>query len=302
MATMTSGFSGRSLSFYGLPNSKIVSGAPSVEDAIKLAGLDWRVGLQQITQTRSNGTVVDVPGRFFTVREDTEAVLGLVGKQYKPFQAEEAFSFADALLGYGVEFDAAGAYDDDRKFFLTAKLPGGITIQGEDLIDLYLLFRSTHDGSGAITAMITPVRLACTNMLNLATKSAVSKWSARHTSTASERVDEAARTLRIVEAYTEEFNSIAGQLLSVEMGLDEFTNFVKDVTDAERLQTGMINTWTNSPSVDRSTGWGAINAIGEHMEHMRGGRGGVESRFESNIDGQTAAIRNRATNLLLRRS
>ena len=301
MATMTSGFSGRSLSFYGLPSSKVVSGAPSVEEAIKMAGLDWRVGLEPVYQTLRDGSVRIVKDKFLTVREDTEAVLGTVGKQYHPFQAEEAFAFADALLGYGVEFDAAGSYNDDRKFFLTAKLPEGINVQGQDPVDLYLLFRSTHDGSGAINAMITPVRLACTNMLNLATRTAVSKWSARHTRTASDRVSEAARTLQIVETYTAEFNKIAEQLLAVEMDLEAFTAFTQDVTTAERLQKGMVETWTNSPSVDRSTRWGALNAVGEHMEWMRGGRGNVESRFESNLDGQTAAIRNRAAQLLLRR-
>lgn len=302
MATMTSGFSGRSIGFYGLPSSAVVSGAPSVEDAIKMAGLDWRVGLAPVYQTLRDGKTRIVKDKFLTIREDTEAVLGTVGKQYHPFQAEEAFAFADKLLGYGVEFDAAGSYNEDRKFFLTAKLPSGINVQGQDPIDLYLLFRSTHDGTGAINAMITPVRLACTNMLNLATRTAVSKWSARHTRTASERADEAARTLQIVDAYSVEFNEMAERLLTVEMDLEAFTAFTQDVTAAERLQRGMVETWTNSPSVDRATGWGALNAVGEHMEWMRGGRGNVESRFESNIDGQTAAIRNRAAQLLLRQA
>lgn len=302
MATMTSGFSGRSVPFYGLPSASVVTGAPSVEEAIKMAGLDWRVGLAPVYQTLRDGTTRIVKDKYLTIREDTEAVLGTVGKQYHPFQAEEAFAFADKLLGYGVQFDAAGSYNEDRKFFLTAKLPEGIEVAGEDKVDLYLLFRSTHDGTGAINAMITPVRLACTNMLNLATKSMVSKWSARHTRSASDRVEEAARTLKIVEAYSKEFNEVAERLLSIEMDLEAFTAFTQDVTSAERLQRGMVETWTNSPSVDRRTGWGALNAVGEHMEWMRGGRGNVESRFESNVDGQTAAIRNRAAQLLLRRA
>lgn len=301
MATMTSGFSGRSVPFYGLPHSAIVSGAPSVEEAVRLAGLDWRVGLAPVYHHKADGTSVQVDNKFFTVREDTEAVLGVVGKQYAPFQADEAFDFANALLGYGIEFDAAGSYDQDRKFFLTAKLPQGISIQGEDALDLYLLFRSTHDGTGAISAMITPIRLACTNMSRLATKSAVSKWSARHTRSASDRVSEAARTLRIVDAYTEEFNLVAEQLLETEMGLSAFTQFVTQVTPAERLQRGMIETWSTSPSVDRRTGWGAYNAITEHMQWMRGGRGNAESRFESMLDGQTQQVAERAVRLLVRR-
>lgn len=300
MSTMTSGYSGRSIGFYGLPSSSIVSGAPSVEEALELAGLNWTVGLQPAYQIRRDGTVVQVQDAYYTVREDTEQVLGRVGKQYTPFQNAEAFDFANGLLGYGVNFDAAGAYDDDKKVFLTARLPEGITITGEDVLDLYLLFKTTHDGSGAINAMITPVRLACTNMMNLATRSLVSKWSARHTRSAGDRVEEAARTLRIVDTYREAFKNVAEQLLAVEMNLAEFENFVKDVTSAERLQKGMVENWKNSPTVDRRTGYGAVNAIGEFAEHMRGGRGTPETRFESNIDGQTAALRNRAVQLLVR--
>lgn len=301
MATMTSGYSGRNLPFYGLPNSKVVSGAPTVADAIKLAGLDWRVVLEPAYQTRRDGSVIAVPDRFLTVREDTEFVLGSVGKQYTPFQAEEAFDFANALLGYGVEFDAAGSWDMDRRFFLTARLPEGINVLGQDPHDLYLLFRSTHDGSGAITAMVTPQRLACTNQLALATRNAVCRWSCRHTRTASERVDEAARTLGIVERYRTEFNTIAEQLASVDMELAQFTEFVKEVTTAERLQRGMVETFQNSPTVDRETGWGAINAVSEFMQWERGGRGDVESRFDSLNGGQTFNTINRATELLLQR-
>lgn len=300
MATMSTGYSGRNVFFHGLPEAKIVSGAPTVEEAIKLAGLDWQVGLAPVHQVKSDGAVEAVPGRFFTVREDTEQVLGVVGKQYAPFQNAEAFEFANELLGFGVEFDAAGSWDESKKFFLTAKLPEGINIQGEDPVDLYLLFRSTHDGSGAINAMITPVRLACTNMLSLATGKAVSKWSARHTRTVTDRVGEAARTLRIVDAYATEFNKVAEQLLAAEMNLAEFTEFVKEVTPAERLQRGMVANWNESPTVDRTSRWGALNAVTEYYEHLRGGRGNTESRFESLLDGQAAVARTRATQLLIR--
>src|SRR5690348_412446 len=136
MAVMSSGYSGRDVFFHGLPQSAIVSGAPSVDDAIRLAGLDWNVGIQPVFQTKSDGTVVQVDSRFFTVREDTETVLGVVGKQYAPFQNAEAFEFANELLGFGVEFDSAGSWDDSKKIFLTAKLPEGIEVAGEDKHDL----------------------------------------------------------------------------------------------------------------------------------------------------------------------
>lgn len=299
--SVVTGFSGRSVPFHSLPASKIVSGAPTVEEALTLADLDWNVSLQPVYQTRCDGSVVQVQDRFLTVRDDTEQVLGNVGKNYRAFQNADAFAFADGLLGAGVEFDAAGHYNDSRKVFLTAKLPNGITVGENDAVDLYLLFQTSHDGTSAITAMVTPVRLACTNMLRLAGREAVSKWTTRHTASAKDRIDEAARTLNLVDAYTKDFNATAARLLKTEVTLEGFEKLVKEITPSERLQVGMVNTFQTSPTVDRTNAWGAINAVTEHLQWMRGGRGNVETRFDSTLDGQAQVITERATRLLVRR-
>jgi phage/plasmid-like protein (TIGR03299 family) len=311
--SIVSGFSARNIPFYGLPSSKVVSDAPTAYDAMVLAGLNWNVELQPAYQQvvsidsefphESVTQYREVPDRFLTVRSDTQTVLGNVGKVYRPFQNESAFSFADALPELaGIQFDAAGSYNNDRDIFLTAKIPDGLTVPGtDDAIDLYLLFTNNHAGMGSIQGMVTPIRLACTNMLNLALRNAVSSWKVRHTSTAPEKVEEAIRALGILDAYRAEFEATAALLLETEVNLEGFTTLVDALTDAPRLRTGMLQTWSNSPTVDRRTGWGAINAIGEFMEHERNGKGSLDSRFDSNIDGQTAATRNRALQLLTRR-
>lgn len=299
---INSGYSAREIPFYGLPSSKIVSAAPTAHDAMVLAGLDWHVDLEPTYQDMGEGIYRPVPDRFLTVRQDTRQVLGNVGKIYTPFQNADAFSFADELLGFGVEFDAAAAYDNNRKVFLTAKLPNGLTVPDtDDKMDLFLLFKTSHDGSSAITAMITPIRLSCTNMMNLALRSAIGKWTARHTSSVSDRITEATRTLNLVDAYSLEFEATAALLKDIDVNLDGFKSLVEQVTDSPRLQEGMTTTWRTSPTVDRSSGWGALNAIGEYMEHNRGGKGNIDSRFDSNLDGQTANTRNRALQLLVRR-
>ncbi len=303
MGAVVSGFSARNVAFHGLPSSKIVKYAPNVEEAIRLADLDWTVSLAPVYHQKTMDgveTYSPVDGKFLTVREDTQQVLGSVGRNYRTFQNADAFDFANELLGFGVEFDAAGHYADSTKVFLTAKVPTGITVPGtDDNLDLYLLFKTSHDGSSAIQAQVTPVRLACTNMLNLATRNAISKWSARHTAKASEKIEEAARTLQLVDAYRSEFEQISAQLLATEVTMEGFESLVEEVTVSERLRVGMINTWNNSPTLMGPNGWSAVNAIGEYLEFERGGRGSVETRFDSNIDGQTAAIRNRAARLLL---
>lgn len=295
------GYSARQISFHGLPSSRIVKDAPNAEEAVRMADLDWAVGLEQATRINRDGQLVDIPDAFNTLRVDTDQVLGRVGKNYRTFQNAEAFDFADALLGFGVEFDVAGHYANSTKVFLSAKLPEGITVGDGDALDLYLLFKTSHDGSAAITAQIVPLRLSCTNQMNLASRTAVTRWSARHTSKVSEKIAEAARTLQLVDIYTAEFKAVAAQLLTTEVDLAGFEALTQQVTASPRLQKGMLENWNTSPTVDRRTGWGAINAIGEFAEHLRGGKGSPDSRFDSNLDGQTANLRNRAVKLLINR-
>lgn len=294
------GFSGRGKHFHSLPASKVVAGAPTATDALILAGLDWTVALSP-THQKIGEEYREVPGHFLTVRNDTNAVLGAVGKQYAPFQNADAFAFADELLGYGVEFDSAGHWQNGAQVFLTAHLPSGIKVEGEEDLDLYLVLRNSHNGSCAITAMITPIRLSCTNMLNLAMREAVSSIKIRHTRTASDRAQEAATTLKLVDQYRIEMESITADLLATEVNLEGFEKLVSELTDSVRVQDTMHETWGSSPTVDRKTGWGALNAIGEALEYFPARTTGVESRFASNLDGPIARTRSRAAQLLLRR-
>lgn len=304
MPILTAGFGSRPSPFHTLPNSASVEGTTSVEDAMKLADLNWEVAIEPAYQIRRDGSTHVIPDRFLTVRQDTEQVLGTVGKVYSPFQNAEAFAFADELLGYGVEFYAAGSWNESRQFFLAARLPEGLTVAGEDAHDMYLLFRSAHDGSSAISATVVPLRIACTNMLPVSAK-AFNRWSVRHTHTASERISEAARALNIVDAYTREFNDITAQLHAAEMSVTEYSEFVKELAPQSgerdsRIQRGLVETWNESPTVERGTRWGALNAVSEYYQHLRGGRGDVESRFDSLVAGQTFNTVNRAAELLLR--
>jgi hypothetical protein len=42
---------------------------------------------------------------------------------------------------------------------ITAKLPGYIKVESDDLIEKYLFLTTSHDGFGSITAAFTPIRI-----------------------------------------------------------------------------------------------------------------------------------------------
>jgi phage/plasmid-like protein (TIGR03299 family) len=98
-------------------------------------------------------------------------VLGVVGERYHVMQNEDLFSFGDNILDGGGRWETAGSIKGGRVVFGALALeretvldPSGVS----DVVKTYLLINTSHDGSIAIQASITPVRVVCANTLNLA--------------------------------------------------------------------------------------------------------------------------------------
>jgi phage/plasmid-like protein (TIGR03299 family) len=158
---------------------KIVEQYPTSAEAIKFAGLDYTVEKrplftvtgEEFTNSSINSdiiipaTPIKVPHYFATVRNDNNAVLGVVGKDYQVVQNMDAFAFFDAIVGGGdgILYETAGALGKGERIFITAKLPGYIRVGKDDFIEQYLMLTTSHDGFGSITAAFTPVRVVCRN-------------------------------------------------------------------------------------------------------------------------------------------
>lgn len=298
MGRLETGFSGRSIPFFSLPSAKVFEHEPTVSEALVLAGLDFKVGKRPVFDQKNDGSFVEVPGKFATYRMDTEAALGIVGNQYTPFDNEPALALCDELLGFGAVIAAAGTWNGGCDVFITAQLQNGITVPGEEDMSLYLLFRNNHGGTGAVSAYITPVRLSCTNQMGSALKRAVSSWKIRHTQSVADRVQEASAALHLVDAYAEEMTETIKFLQETEISINEVESFLKEFSEAERVQKSMLEVYNTSPTVTQGNRWGVFNAITETLDHFPARRTGMESRFASGVDGPIARSRDRAMRML----
>lgn len=300
---MVAGFSGRGIGFYGMGNAHTLEGTHTVGTALEAANLDWAVDKIPAGYKNEEGDFVTAGAKFnLTQRADTGAILGQVGNQYTVFNNEQAFAFADELLGFGAEFEAAGSFNGGANVFLIAKLPEGIKVEGEEDMDLYLDMMNTHNGSGAIAWYATPIRRVCTNQTRLMVASAVSSAKIRHTATAGERLTQAAETLRLVDTYKNELQEGITALQGIDMELEEVTNFLKEWNDSERVQRNVLETYNTSERVPRGNAWGLTNAITETLLHRPARMTGGESRFASNLDGPAQRSVERASRMLLRRN
>ncbi len=255
-----------------------VEKAPESAEVLKMAGLDWQV-LQEPIYTDAGDKI---SGYKANIRSTDRKVLGVVTDRYKVIQNTEAFSFTDALLGRGVRYETAGSLQEGRKVWLLARLPREYIISGER-ISPYLVFSNTHDGSGAVKAAVTPVRMVCNNTLNLALRTSKRSWSMIHTGNISEKVQEAEDTLFLADKYMDslagEFERLRKQTLSdqqvrkyIELLLPVEENATPMQTNnIQKLRQDMESRYFDAPDL-QDTGKNAyrfINAVSDFATHAK---------------------------------
>ena len=184
-----------------------VEDAPGSKEALVAAGLDWKVIQKEICTKEGQ----PVEGYRANIRDRDQNILGVVSERYKVVQNEEAFSFTDQLLGEGVTYETAGSLQDGRRTWILARLPQRYIISGDEITP-YLVFMNSHDGSGAIKAAMTPIRVVCQNTLNLALSTAKRSWSTNHTGDIQGKLSDARNTLLYAECYMKELGKAIDQI------------------------------------------------------------------------------------------
>lgn len=187
-----------------------IDAAPTSEDAIRLAGLNWNVIQKEVYIKDPTGKMVVVPGMKANVRETDGMFLGPVTDKYKIVQNADAFAFTDALLGSGVRYETAGSLASGKRVWMLARMEG--TLLAEEKIDPYLVFTNSHDGKGAVRVAIVPIRVVCQNTLNLALANASRHWSCAHMGDINEKLEAARYTLESADRYMEVLEEEFGEL------------------------------------------------------------------------------------------
>lgn len=224
-----------------------VIGARTAEEALKQAQLDFIVTkMPNIHMIPAGNEFIEIVSEdsFFTYREDVNKVLGSkLGKDYTVLQNQEVFSIVDDLLQTGnFTIETAGALNEGKKVFVCLKVNKSIIVNGKDETKQFLLICNSHDGSQAIMAMFTNVRVVCSNTLAAALGEAQDKIRIRHTLNAKSRLDEAMRILKAIEENTaintENYNRMAEIEISKNEMFDYFGNLFLDKKQIAALQGG----------------------------------------------------------------
>ena len=257
-----------------------ITGAASIEDAIKLADMNWEVVQTPALIKLADGNLLETPMKI-NVRSDNNAYLGVVSERYQTVQNKDAFSFLSYLTDF--KFVSAGIVGGGKTVWLCVEVPS-FSILGESM-KMYLVFSSTHDGKGAIRAAITPVRPACSNTLNLAFKKAVRSFSLLHKGDIAGKLEMVGDIMGHEADYRHVFqleserlagirlNSVmVNQLLESLFPLPENATARKqDIVESQRA--GLIAAYNADDLGNlRGTGYGFIQAVSDFAYHSEPAR------------------------------
>lgn len=225
-ANFETGFSASGIvPWHGL--GEVIKEAPTSEDAIRIAGLDWDVVPKSIYDEFGR----EIPGYKVNQRSSDHKNLGIVSNRYRIVQNSEAFAFTDALLGEGVRYETAGSLASGKRVWMLARLEN--TTLCEENVDPFLVFTNSHDGTGAVRVAITPVRVVCQNTLNLALNQASRHWSCAHKGDIQGKLEEARYTLESAERYMKALEEEFGELKLKKVSEDQVRRMTDDLLKAE---------------------------------------------------------------------
>jgi phage/plasmid-like protein (TIGR03299 family) len=289
------------------------------EGAIKAAGLDWNVDMRPLYACMDlNPVKLTIADTHRAVVRDNGEILGVVGSRYHPVQNVNAFNFFDSVVGERLAiYHTAGSLAGGRRIWILAQLPHSILIKGKDKIDKYLLLSNTHDGSGCLRMLFTPVRVVCRNTESMALKGGKGEGiNIRHTGSIDDKLKAAKRALGLANEYYKAFEVKANWLA------DQRFNEIQMQAALEKIfpskENGEVATRTQNTREKvlelfdkgegqapfRGTAWAAYNAFTEFADHYKVVRSGdgdkaqQESRLEAIWFGTALSMKQNALNAI----
>ena len=285
----------------------VLNMAPSAAEAQSLAGLDFKVSLQDLFL--GNSTKVEQKA---IVRDTDGAVLGFVqGDKYVPFQNSEMFDFMAPFIAAGCTFETGGSLRGGQRVWVLVKLnKNDVEITDGDVVRKFLMVSSGHDGKTCIRVGFTPTRVVCMNTLRMAHDNEASKLlrviHSNKTQMTMETIQKIINTANeSFEATAEQYRKLAKSAVKIEdisKYVDQvFYNGSQAESDREKMARESLNSkivslfqygrGQNNPAV-KGTAWALYNAVTEYLSYEKGKT--QDTRLNSLWFGEGANINDKA--------
>lgn len=285
----------------------------SLVDGMRIAKVSgWNVRLEPVVYPAGYSTKIQ---KFMTVRDHPETgapdVLAINGKRYEAIQNEDALAWLDEL---GLRIETVGSIKNGTQVFATAALDREIVIDPTgvaDVVKTYLVANTSHDGSLAISGMITPTRVVCANTQAMAFQNRIQRFTIRHTESAMSRIAEARDGMLKLYGWLDDFEAEAKALYETEITKAQFDEIIlraypmpdKDVKGSikkwETKQDLLQELYTAPTNVMiAGTAWGAYQTLTEHLDYYSNPRKNSEESTLIKASGMDDIHNAKKSNLL----
>ena len=211
-------------------------------------------------------------------------------------------------------FETAGSLKDGKRIWVLAKInKDPMVIASGDEVEKYVLLSNSHDGTTAVKAGFTPVRVVCNNTLSMAMSNSASQLiRVRHSTNVKENLDKVAEIMDLAnqkfEATAEQYRFLASRDINssdlekyIKLVLVGEKKLVADENAGKRIIEKVIPLFEkgrgNDLSSIKGTYWAAYNAVHEYLVHEKGSDD--KTRLDSVWFGQGASMNQKALNLAI---
>jgi len=274
-AYFDSGFSVREMPWHEL--GKVLDEYPGTwNEARVLAGLDW----EPIEVPQFMGEVISVDeagepvyGNFqkveefkYIVRDDTHTRLDSANSTYEIISHAEMGRIVEAILDVPdvkVQYETAGVLHGGKKVWALARMGDLLEIKGDPSPQQrYLALLNSHDGTAALRAIGTTVRIVCANTWHAAETNSEQKGTAfsfKHTKNWKKHVEAAreavTRAYQSTDAYVESVRELLNRRYTEAMEAEFIRQFAIErvIINSSKVNAGNVMEYLrNNPRVDAS--------------------------------------------------
>ena len=216
-------------------------------------------------------------GVFGVVRTDTQALLGVVSKQYEIVQNDSLLRMAE-FIREEVDMDCVIVLSDGAKVCFTATLRGAETdIVPGDTVKRRIVGYLGHDGKTGCGAKFTNIRVVCQNTLTAALGESGAHSSITHKNGANNNFDALINSIDVARQDFVTECELMREFSRASMGLDGFREFVDEVYNIDedqvfRKRDKLNQAFMSGYGTDYAPNsvWNAINAITQVETSTRG--------------------------------
>ena len=216
-------------------------------------------------------------GVFGVVRTDTQALLGVVSRQYEIVQNDSLLRMAE-FIREEVDMDCVIVLSDGAKVCFTATLRGAETdIVPGDTVKRRIVGYLGHDGKTGCGAKFTNIRVVCQNTLTAALAESGAHSSITHKNGANNNFDALINSIDVARQDFVTECELMREFSRVSMGHDAFCDFADEVYNIDegqvfrkrdKLRSAFLNGY-GSEYAPYSL-WAGINAITQVETSTRG--------------------------------